>query len=566
MITFKTIRWMNFLSTGHVFNEINITTHSRVLIAGKNGSGKSTVMDAFCYVLFNKAFRKINKPQLINSVTGKNCLVEVEFTVGRTEYLVRRGMKPNIFEIYRNGQIIEQSANSRDYQDILEKTILKTDYRTFCQIVILGNANYVPFMQLPAHGRRQIIESLLDIELFSVMNTLLKERASQNKNAISDMEHEIRLLKNTIELNEKHKRQVEQANTKNIEKKQKSITVNTRKIEVLNEKNKKITEKMEELSKKTAKLDEINEKMKKLSQADHLLANKCSTLKSEMDYYKKTDTCSTCKQDIDEHFKADILADLQSRFDTYNENKVDIESKQKKLTEQIEKYRKYANAYDELNTQIQKNTNEIALHLQLNRTLKDEIEELSDIDLKTSDSAEEKKKLKELKSKYEDAIKKREVYNIALMLLKDNGIKSQIIKQYIPVINNLLNANLEKLEFFCKFEFDENFEEKIKSRHRDEFSYASFSQGEKMRIDLALLFTWREIARMRNASPINLLILDEIMDGSLDDNGTEEFLDIISKFAPNNNIFVISHKHHQIADKFDKTIHFEKIKNFSKLS
>lgn len=566
MIRFHKIRYTNFLSTGNYFNEIQFDKYPKVLIAGKNGSGKSTLMDAICYVLFNKAFRRVNKPQLINSVTNHDCLVEIEFTVGRTEYLVRRGQKPNVFEIYRNGSMIEQSASSRDYQDILEKSILKMNYKTFCQIVILGNANYKPFMELPAFDRRKIVESLLDIELFSSMNTLLKERAVQNRNKLQDLEHETKILEKTIELNEKHKKQVRQSNDKTISKKKKQIEVNTRKIDTLNKKNYKLSEKIVLLSSKVEKMKELDIKLRKIQRTEELIDDKIESLNEDLKYYENTDTCSVCKQDIDDKFKAEIEAELLERKEDLRLKRAALLEQKEKMLERHKKYEEYFEIFKQTNSEMQKHTNDVTINLQYNKTLKEEIEELENIDLKINNSIEEKSRLRDIKKEQQQLMHDRELYNVALVLLKDSGIKTQIIKQYIPVINKLVNANLEQLEFFCKFEFNENFEESIKSRHRDVFSYASFSQGEKMRIDLSLLFAWREISRMRNASSVNLLVLDEIMDSSLDENGTEEFLEIVSKFAQENNIFIISHKHHQISDKFDDTIHFEKRKNFSRIT
>lgn len=565
MITLMKIRWKNFLATGNEFNEILLDEYKNTLISGKNGSGKSTVMDALTFVLFGKAFRKVNKPQLLNSVTNKGALVEIDFKVGKTQYKVIRGMKPARFEIFKNGKFLEQSANSRDYQEELERNVLKINYKTFCQIVILGNANFTPFMELSPAARRNIVEDLLDIKIFSVMNTLLKEKHTLIKANLLKLEHDISLLKNTISLNEKHKDELQKSHEKTIKSKLTQITKTQKEIDKYNKAKAKVEEAKHDLEKKYEKYDELTEKISQLKTMQGTLVNKKQIALKNKNFYESHDQCPECEQQIIENFKENKIASFENIIDINDDKLKKIEESLDKLVQKTQKFIEMNEDINKYNIKINQINTEIASSNYFISSLQTEITELQSAPTKKNDSKEEKKALKDKLIEKEKLVNDRETMNIASLLLKDNGIKTQIVKQYIPIMNSLINKHLDELGFFCQFELDENFNETIKSRFRDEFSYSSFSEGEKMRINLALLFAWREIARMKNSSSINLLILDEIMDSSLDAEGTEEFLEIIRRLSGNNNIIVISHKHDQIVDKFDNTLKFEKHKNFSRL-
>lgn len=565
MILLEKVRWMNFLSTGNIFNEINLSDDKMTLIAGNNGSGKSTFMDALCFALFNKPFRKINKPQLINTITNKNLLVEVEFKINKKRYLIKRGIKPNIFEIYVNDVLINQSSASKDYQNILEQNILKMNYKTFCQIVIIGSANFTPFMQLsPAH-RREIIEDLLDIQVFSIMNTLLKAKTANNKQLLSDNDTAIKIVENTIKINGQHALELEQNNELEIKRKNQSIQSIEKENGEYNSEIDTLSQQIE-LKEKEEKACKVLEKIKTAEDCIRKIDNNIRTIKDDIDFYQTSDNCNVCKQSISNDFKQLQLSNLDTQ----------LQSKTKKLNEVTSIYdslQKTKEKWIELNKELvnlSNRRNEIRYLISSNNKM---IESINNEIIKLNEKRKEKIKTNEKEKKTlvklgllkEKLLEQREMYNVGLMLLKDSGIKSRIIKQYIPIINKLINKYLDQMEFFCQFEIDENFNEVIKSGYRDELSYNSFSQGEKMRLDLAMLFTWREVARMRNSASVNLLVLDEIMDSSLDASGTDEFLKIIQTLATNNNIFIISHKHDQIADKFDNSIMFIKEKNFSKM-
>jgi DNA repair exonuclease SbcCD ATPase subunit len=567
LITIHKIRYQNFLSAGNIFTEIQLDDSKNLLVAGKNGSGKSTLMDAITFVLYGKAFRKINKPQLVNSIRGKGLLVEIEMTIDNDFYMIRRGIKRAVFEIHKNGEMLNQDANSRDYQEILEKNILKMSYKTFCQIVILGNANFTPFMQLSASARRNIIEDLLDIEVFSIMNSILKQRINNNKSALIDNEHDIKLLERTIELNEKHKREKKKNNTAAISRKQKEIGRYEKEIGRQNEKIGKLQEKCGLLKETYEKVHKVDEKLSTIDVICKKLHRSDSKTKDEIAFYSDSDSCPTCEQEIDQLFKQGKIQEFEVKLETNKKKFEQATEEQNKLLITKEKLTVVGSKISELNNDISTCQRKISELQRLVQACQQDITDLQEQgNLFIEDDTDNKKKLKSFHTTRENIVEQRELFNIAGMLLKDSGIKTQIIRQYIPIMNKLIKQFLEQMEFFCQFNINENFEETIKSRYRDEFTYTSFSEGEKMRIDLALLFTWREISKMRNASPINLLILDEIMDSSLDASGTEEFLNIIGRLTGDNNVVIISHKHDQIADKFDKTIKFEKVKNFSRIA
>lgn len=565
MIILETIRWKNFLSTGNIFTEVSLNTNKTTLICGENGSGKSTIMDAITFALFNKPFRKINKPQLINAITDKNCLVEIEFSINKTKYKVVRGLKKNIFEIYKNGNMINQSADNRDYQDILEHNILKMNYKTFCQIVILGSANWTAFMELAPGIRRKVIEDLLDIQVFSVMNILLKEKLNKNKDSSEQLDKAIAILENTISLNTAHRKKLQRMRVESIDKKQTDINEYNKELDILFEKRDKLEIAQNSLDKLNTELYSLESEHSNQEYKIQKLDNSIVLLNKEIQRLENESVCPTCLQELDETKKTKNIKSIKKSI---SDTEKSIKKEQPildNLFEKIEQLNTKLDKFHEVNKCLNKVNSEITLKQQFVISIQKEINEMQQPVEEEIDVTKEKSNLKTLQKHKEKIINNKEIFNMAGLLLKDTGIKTQIIRQYIPVMNKLINYYLEKMEFFCQFNIDENFNEQILARHRDNFSYASFSQGEKMRVDLALLFTWREISRLRNSSTINLLLLDEIMDSSLDSNGTEEFINIISKLTGNNNVIIISHKADQISDKFDNSIYFEKVKNFSRI-
>lgn len=568
MINFKQIRYMNILSTGNAWTEIPLDSHKTTLILGENGAGKSTILDALSFALYGKAFRKINKPQLMNSINGKGLLVELTFTVGDITYMVKRGMKPNIFEIFKNGELIKQDAANKDYQLYLEENIIKMNHKSFGQVVVLGSSTFVPFMQLPAASRREIIEDLLDIQVFTTMNTLLKEKVSNNKADVVDTKHKIELVKTKIDA----------AKTKN-----KSIEdLKKNEVSRIKTKMKEFVKTYEDETKEIGELVKLNEALSDtIKDESEVLTNKAekqseiariekdiSSLQNVLSFYEKHDNCPTCKQGIEHSFKSGVLSEnsdkitsLQTTLSTVG---IDLAAANTRLSEiKLVKDKINANSMKisehEINVRIAKNSLK-----SLKADLENAQKEVKSIDLSEIEQFEDV--LKKLHTKQEALYSDAEVLGVVATLLKDGGIKTRIVKQYIPVMNKLINKYLAAMDFFVDFQLDENFNETIKSRFRDEFSYSSFSEGEKLRIDLALLFTWRAISKLRNSTSTNLLIMDEIMDSSLDNSGTDEFLKIINELAVDTNIFIISHKGDQLYEKFDNVLRFEKVKNFSRIA
>jgi DNA repair exonuclease SbcCD ATPase subunit len=566
LITLQKVRWKNFLSTGNLFTEIDLNSPGKTLIAGGNGTGKTTLADAICYALFNKAFRKINKPQLVNSINAKNCVVEIEFEIGSNSYKVIRGQKPNKFEIYKNENLIPHPAVFKDYQDILENKILKLNYRTFCQIVILGSANWTPFMALSTGERRKVIEDLLEIEIFTVMNTLLKDYFSRNKDALVENANESKILTNTIMLEEKHQNDLRKRGLDTIKKHQKEISSLTSKNKSYEKDKLKVEETMQKISNALLNKNKVTDALYNIKTELFEVKRALKNINEEIEFYTNNEHCQTCDQDISEDFKKNKLFDLEEQQKSLSKLLKTFLDKKEKLDSKYVKFESVEDKFSKLNfktAEINANINNNNIYIE---KLNSEIAEIQENLAKDSvDVSSEKTKLKRLTKEKDKLLSEREIYNTAAVLLKDTGIKTQIIKQYIPVMNQLINRYLEEMDFFVKFELDENFQEKMLSMHRDNFTYDSFSQGEKMRLDLALLFTWREIAKMRNSSPVNLLLFDEIMDSSLDNSGTEEFLNILSRLTSGNNVIIISHKADQIQDKFDKILNFKKVKNFSKM-
>lgn len=568
MIIFKKLRWMNFLSTGNIFTEISLNQNSTTLIVGENGAGKSTILDALSFVLFGKPFRKINKPQLLNSITQKGLVVEVEFSIQNKEYKIIRGMKPNVFKVFQNEVLMNQSAEMRDYQEILEKQILKVNHKSFCQVVVLGSATFQPFMQLSASNRREIIEDLLELQIFTTMNFLLKDKLANNNELSRDKSSEKKIIDSKIELTKKHLLAIQNNNENIILEKQTLIQETDIKIkESLNALN-TIIETVGDLNSKIQDKDKVNKKIHKLSQLKHQIEAKVVFLQKDVAFFDKHKDCPTCKQSIDEEFREKSLIEKQDLIK-------DSEEGLNKLTLEYNATNERLKEIDDISKDIRRKEMEI-YKLETNiktmnnyvNELKRDIKSIKNKQIEETDNniVDYENELKLLELEIVNLKEDKNILNAASILLKDGGIKARIIKQYIPVINKLINKYLSAMEFMCQFELNEEFNETIKSRFRDEFSYESFSEGEKMRINLAILFTWRAVAKLRNSINTNLLIMDEVFDSSLDGNGTEEFLKIIKSFTFDTNTFIISHKGDQLYDKFEKVLRFEKHKSFSKLS
>ena len=566
MIHFKYVRWRNFLSTGNQFTEIQLDRNNTTLIIGENGAGKSTILDALCFGLFGKPFRNINKPQLLNSVNGSACEVEVEFRIGSKEVKVVRGIKPNKFEIYINGKMYNQDANVRDYQKYLEQQILKLNYRSFTQVVILGSSTFIPFMQLKARHRREVVEEILDIQIFSLMNMLVKQRMKTIAEDIREMDYSIKLNREKISLQEKYISEVKQNKDKLVEEKTLLISSNEEEVFNRNLENNKLNQEKDKWLTEIADKDKVVSTMSKLNNLKSTLREKKNSNAKMVEFFENNDICPTCEQTLDNSEEMIALKEKEvSKFSAALkelEDKItESKGRQKIINEIVEKIR-------ESEVQVAKNNQSVVQLEKFNATLSSEIEQLADEELSKSDYDKLKSLNKKMKGLDEQKSKLREdqTYADAVRnMLQDTGIKTKIIKQYLPIMNKLINTYLTSMEFYVNFTLNENFEETIKSRYRDEFTYASFSEGEKMRIDLALLFTWRAVAKMKNSTNTNLLILDEIFDSSLDGTGTDEFLKILNTLG-DENVFVISHKQDALADKFRSTIKFEKIKNFSHIS
>jgi DNA repair exonuclease SbcCD ATPase subunit len=570
MIVFQTIRWKNLLSTGNTFTEVQLNKSPNTLIIGQNGAGKSTILDAICFALFGKPYRKINKPNLINTINEKETVTEIEFIIGKKSYKVIRGIKPNVFEIYCDGKLLNQDAKAKDYQDFLEKSILKFNFKSFTQIVILGSASFVPFMQLTSADRRTIIEDLLDIQIFSSMNLLIKEKLSEIKEGSTKNKYAMELISEKINLQKESLEEGLKIREAEIDKKFKEMEESNRQIQQLNRDNLLISKHIESLTNKISDSIKVQKKSSKLLQLESKLEAKLKKLDKEEKFYEENDGCPTCKQIIDDAFRSSQLSGINQTKREVGTAINDVEKQIKETNEKLEKIQEITKSIQEHNKELVKNQSTItAINKYINKT-NEEMEQLRNRNVNTE---EDNQKLKSLKLELSELIKKQEQLSIekhyndyAASLLKDNGIKAKIIKQYLPIINKLVNKYLKSMEFFVNFTLNENFEESIKSRHRDEFAYENFSEGEKMRIDLALLFTWRQIAKMKNSTNTNILLLDEVFDSSLDAVGTDEFMKLIHEMDHDTNIFVISHKNDQLFEKFRSVIRFEKKNNFSRIS
>jgi len=567
MIVFKKLSWKNFLSTGNQPNTLLLNKSTTTLIIGKNGEGKSTCLDALCFALFGKPFRNINKNQMINSINGKNVLVEIEFSIGKKEYRIVRGIKPNIFEIYLDGVLVNQDAASRDYQKILEQQILRLNYKTFTQVVILGSASFVPFMQLSSAQRREVIEDILDIKIFSTMNQLLKEKASATKDEINRVETDLKLAKERVENQQAIIKTISEAKTTAIENIRAKIAANT--SEILSSEV-EISTILEEISNLKASINDkenVTEDIDKAKSFRSKLLQKIETCEHNTQFFDSHDVCPSCRQGIPEEHKSNIVEKLNSQLVEQNRKVGELETVLSRLNENLHKINEIQSKITEKNIELSTKNSAISL---LNKQIKGLQEEVESTKTDTANLDEEKIKLKGLAQEALDNINKRkeldlnkELQEIASSLLRDTGIKTAIIREYLPVMNKLINQYLNQMDSYIHFELDESFNETIKSRFRDEFTYASFSEGEKMRIDLAILFTWRQIAKLKNSVNTNLLMLDEIFDSSLDVNGTDYFLNLMNTLGEQANVFVISHKGDQLFDKFRSVIKFEKRNDFS---
>lgn len=567
MIIFRSVSWQNFLSTGNVPNKVLLDKSSTTLIIGKNGEGKSTILDALCFSLFGKPFRNINKNQLMNSINGKKCLVEIEFNVANKEYKVVRGIKPNIFEIWLNGEMINQDAASRDYQKVLEQQILKLNYKTFTQVVILGSASFVPFMQLPPAQRREVIEDILDIRIFSTMNQLLKEKAIETKETIVRIENDIKSAKDKVESQQTLIETISKAKNESIKATQTKVDANNVQISTTQREIESIVAVITALKTSIVGKEKLSEDIEKAKQLKAKLNQKVETCEHNAEFFTKHDVCPSCSQDIPEEHKQSVIHDLHVKMEENNKKINELEFVLSTLTIKLQNINNIVDQITDKNIELSTKNSTVTL---LNKQITELEEEIKTNKADTADVDEEKRKLKQLAKDALDKItdkttlqEHRNLEEVASILLKDTGIKTAIIREYLPVMNKLINKYLNAMDAYIHFELDEAFNESVKSRFRDEFTYASFSEGEKMRIDLAILFTWRQIAKMKNSVNTNLLLLDEIFDSSLDSAGTDYFLLLMNSFGDNTNIFVISHKGDQLFDKFRSVIKFEKRNDFS---
>ena len=567
MILFKTVRWKNFLSTGNAFTEVRLDSSASTLIVGSNGAGKSTMLDAICFALFNKPFRKITKGQLVNAVNEKDTLVEIEFSIGSREYLVRRGIKPNLFEIYLNGTMLNQEASVQDQQKTLEQSVLKLNYKSFTQVVVLGSSTFVPFMQLTPPNRREVIEDLLDIRIFSTMNTLLKDRVKSLKDSIRDHEYKLDMAKERVEMQQRFIMDLKEQSAANNAQRQGEITSLRDEIVKVQEMVDADMKLCAELQGQVTQYATVDEELGKLRVFESKFKDKKKTFQRDLKFFKKNDTCPTCKQSITEEFRTSKEATITDSISELEKASVDLQAKIDDITTSVTAKQNLLESIQNLQQEIASNNREV-------RWKQDAIGKIEESIEKTNGGGanlkREQAKLKEIardgievEKNLSSKKKDRDNHDVITNMLRDTGVKAGIIKRYLPIMNQLINRYLKELDFYVSFELNENFEETIKSRFRDEFSYASFSEGEKMRIDLALLFTWRTIAKMKNSANTNLLILEEIFDSSLDVSGTDDFMKILRAFSEDSNVFVISHKPDAMQDRFESVLVVEKKQNFS---
>jgi DNA repair exonuclease SbcCD ATPase subunit len=567
-IHFKKVKYKNILSTGNTFTTIELDSSPTTLITGSNGSGKSTLLDAIVFGLYGKPFRKVNKAQLINSINQKGLLVEIYFTVGGNNYMVRRGMKPNVFDIYKDGELINQDAAKRDYQADFESNIIGINYKSFNQIVVLGSATYVPFMELPAQQRREIIEDLLDIQVFSTMGVLAKDQIAENKQLISENAYKSEGVENSIKLVEENNDAIRKIKETEVEKIREKMKVYIEGIETKKSDIESVEQEIQDFYQTIADKKEVKSKFDKANILRSDMERSRSNFIKELSFYHDNDNCPTCKQGIDHDFKNNVVEEKSKRRD-------EIESGLRDIAEHIKTYQERIDAISKVEDEIQEKNfkvSEIKAEIRSSKNallgLKSELEsaerEVEEVD--TTKLQKLVQTLEDLKSKRVELLDEREVLGIVSTILKDGGIKARIISQYIPVMNKLINKYLAAFDLFVDFQLDENFNEVIKSRFRDTFSYASFSEGEKLRITLAIMLAWRSVAKLRNSVSTNLLILDETLDGALDGVGIENLIETLHGLNSDDNIFVISHRGDQFAEKFDTAIRFDKVKNFSEIA
>ena len=569
MIQFTKIRWKNLLSTGNTFTEVRLDKSPTTLVCGENGAGKTTLLDAITFVLYGKPYRGVNLPQLVNSINGKDCLVETEFSANGNSYKVTRGLAPKVFTMELNGKPVEQTANAKDYQAILESQVLKMNYKTFCQVVILGSTNYIPFMRLAAADRRNIVENLLDIDVFSKMNDMLKSRLQDSKESLRGIENEI----STLKLKSEHKQdlisKIEQKSDSQLESYRNSEAEEQKTLDALLEKKAELQKTVEELAASSAALEAKRDSLNQFNTLKKQMNSGIKKAQEERDFYEKNEDCPVCKHDLPQTFRDEMMSKKQTRQTELETALSKLEEMISKEKQALDKLRQDTEAASENKTDMTRTESAIAAS-------KKYIKQLRDLQAKTiaeRDSIQvERQALAEIHAVQEGKETERRTsvedihtMEIATVLLKDSGIKRKIIKKYIPALNKIINKYLVTMDFFAQFTLNEDFVEIIKSRHRDEFSYENFSEGEKLRIDVSLLLAWRDIAKMKNSANTNLLILDEVFDSSLDAVGTEEIIKILQNMGAANNVFVISHKSDQLLDKFGNILTFKKVNNFSRL-
>lgn len=567
-ITFKTIKYKNLLSSGNAWSEVQLDHHRTTLISGTNGSGKSTLLDAIVFALYGRAFRKVNKNQLINTINAREAQVEITFSVGTVNYLIRRGIKPNIFEIWKDNVMINQDAAANDYQAYLEQNILNLNYKSFNQIVILGSATYVPFMELPAHSRREIIEDLLDIQVFSTMNTLLKDRVSGNKESITENSYQIDLMESKLTSAKEHNASIRKIREDEVEKIREKMAVHIKEIEDAKEAMDKEQDIIEGYANEIGDKGETKNKSEKAKSLRRDIEGQMRAHQKELSFYKDHDDCPTCKQGIEHEFKAGIISEKDGKVAELVSGLEKLAVKSKEYEDRLEVISGIEDKIRDVNLRIgdQRATVKVAKNALV--SYKNELvsaeEQVEAVD--TTKLQEISDRLKSTEVEQQELFESKEVLTVVQAMLRDGGIKTRIIRQYIPVMNKLINKYLGSFDLFVDFQLDENFNEVIKSRFRDAFSYASFSEGEKLRITLAIMLAWRSVAKLRNSVSTNLLLLDETLDGALDGVGIESLIDTLHNLNADDNIFVISHRGHQFGDKFDNHIRFKKVKNFSEIT
>ena len=566
MIIFEEIKWKNFLSTGNQWTEIDFQKHQTNMVIGKNGAGKSTMLDALTFVLFNKPFRKINKSQLVNTSNERDCLVEIKFNINNRSYLIRRGIKPNIFDIEVNGNLLHREADDRSNQKILEENILKVNYKSFTQIVILGSSNFVPFMQLSGSNRREVIEDLLDIRIFSAMNNLIKEKLREQREEIRSLDLKKENIKDKMNMQKNFIKELEEQGKTNIAENEKKRDGLSDEIFVLTVENENLDDKVYGLIEEQKNVTGAGERLLKLNNLKGKISNKVTTLTKEHKFFTGNRVCPTCTQDIEEEFRLNKIDDVEKKASELRKGYEELESSIKSEQERERQFNKLSKEISKLNNGISKNNTQISGFQRQIRDLESEAKRFTE---QFANRSTENEKLKEFKENLQETTeklleRKQEInhYDFAYSLLKDDGVKTKIIKKYLPFINQQVNRYLHLMDFYINFTLDEEFSETVKSPIHEDFSYSSFSEGEKMRIDLALLFTWREVARVKNSVNTNLLIMDEVFDSSLDGFGTDEFLKIIRYVIKGANVFVISHKT-ELNDKFQSVLTFDKVKGFS---